>query len=259
MDTKYGRRNFGKALLFIIGTITTSYSNVSTFFDLPTVAQEYRGYAVVFGVTLCLIAILWHFMDLQTKISIIENTRPNVRAIGTELETPFHLIRGGVPSEILERYYVVFRNEKAKGISVVDTQPVHAIIFVLDSDCINEGRLYHEKAFWAGAGEPWNRGKDYSVTIKASGKPESLCLFVRQQGGSDLFIFNDDSYISNFRSLEPFQDRLRIPFQKFYMAIRLIAGNLEMNDIFVSVTNLGVQQPPRIIILSENPCVGKKL
>jgi hypothetical protein len=258
MDIGFGKRNIFKAVIMLISAAFIAYSTAGDFFGFPSIGR-WETAGVWFAISVFIGVILWHFMDMQKIISIHENTRPNVIANGIQLETPFHLFRGGKPAEILERYYIVFRNVKEKGITLVDTQPVHSMVFILDSDCFNEGRLHHEKGFWAGAGEPWNREQDYAVILKASSKPESLCLFVREQGKSELFVFSDDSYISNIRSLEPFQDRLRIPFQKFYMVIRLNAGNLDIDDVFVSVTNSGADQQPRIIILSENPCIGKKL
>lgn len=143
---------------------------------------------------------------LQREIIEITKKAPNIVVDGFKLERPFNLKRNGTPKEILERYYIMFRNEKLPGKTITDTKPVHAVVSFYNLDFEKPENLSHEEPFWLNiSGPPWNRDDDYKVVIKASSKPEGLCLVVRQQGGSDLYSFCDKSYIANNRSLEPFQ------------------------------------------------------
>ena len=256
MDKKARRRNVFKAIMVILGAALAAYSYAGDYFDFPGLG-DWQGLGVMVGSAIFIVGILLHILDLQSKIDTFANTRPNVVADGFYLEPPFFLFRNGVPSEILERYYVKFRNVKVLGMTIVDTQPVHASVRFFDTNCHLLRSLSHEEAFWAGSGPPWERSHNYSITIKASSKAEELCLFVRQQGGSDLYMFCDKSYISNVRSLEPFQGVLRIPLRKFYICVKLEAANLDMEDVWISVTNLGEQFKPSLELI-ENPCVKRK-
>jgi len=184
----------------------------------------------------------------------IKNKKPNIVVDGFKQERPFHLIRNGQPKEMLERYYVMFRNTKTPEKMITDSNPVHAIVTFYDSDCVILKDLSHEEPFWLDiSGPPWERSENYGAIIKASSKPEGLCLVVRQQGGSDLYVFCDKSYNSNFRSLEPFQGSLRVPSLKFFVKVELKSENIDMEPIWISVTNRSERDQPLFEII-ESPC-----
>ena len=203
------------------------------------------------------LAVLLLFVQiviLHRELTEIKTKTPNIVFDGFKLERPFHLIRGGQPAEILERCYIMFRNTKPPGKIICDTKPVHAVVAFYNTDCDILNNLSHEEPFWLDlSGPPWERPDNHRVIIKASSKPEGLCLIVRQQGGSDLYVFCDKSYISNFRTLEPFQDSLRIPFPRFFIRTQLKSENLEMKPIWISITNRGESEQPLFEII-EPPC-----
>jgi hypothetical protein len=194
---------------------------------------------------------------LQRELTEIKVKKPNVVFDRFKLERPFHLIRGDQPKEILERFYIMFRNTRPSGKTICDTKPIHAVISFYNADKEYLQYLSHEEPFWLDrSGPPWERSDNFSIIIKASSKPEGLCLVARQQGGSDLFVFNDKSYISNFRSLEPFQDSLRIPLSKFYMRVQLLSENLDMKPVWVFVTNRGEREQPMFEIIDVPSGLG---
>ncbi len=175
------------------------------------------GFGIHVALWLTVLLLVVQIIVLQHELVEIKSKRPNIVVDGFKLERPFHLIRGGHPNEMLERYYILFRNIKEQGKTICDTRPIHAIVSFYNSDFELIKDLSHEDGFWLGkSGPPWERSKDHVVTIRASSKPEGLCLVVKKQGASDLFVFCDKSYNSNFKTLEPFQDYLKISHKKFY-------------------------------------------
>lgn len=194
----------------------------------------------------------------QLQLNHLRDTRPNVEPDEKFfLERPFFLFKGNQLSrDRAERYYLVLRNIKRRGINLVDTTEVHAIVSLYDRDCNELMNLKHENPFWFGAGTPWKRPTDFNITIKASSEPQRLCLVARGQGSDDLFVFSDNSYIPNFRSLEPFQENLKLPQNSHYISVQLLAGNMDIDPIWISLKNRGADQKP-IFELIDNPCEGK--
>lgn len=191
------------------------------------------------------VLLLVQIVVLQRELVEIKDLRPNVIVDGFKLERPFHLIRNGKPEEILERYYLMFRNIKERGKPITDTKPIHAIVTYYDTECNILDNLSHEEPFWLDrSGPPWERSDDFCIVIKASSKPEGLCLVVRQEKASDLYAFCDKSYISNFRTLEPFQGSLRIPDLKVFVKVQLAAENLDMEPVWISITNRSEREQP---------------
>ena len=205
---------------------------------------------------LAVLLLIVQIVVLQRELIEIKTRTPNLVFDGFKQERPFHLFRGVQPKEILERYYIMFRNTGALGKEISDTKSIHAIVSFYSTDCNLLENLSHEEPFWLDrSGPPWERGEDFSVIIKASSKPEGLCLVVRQQGRSDLFAFSDRSYVSNIRSLEPFQESLKIPVHRFFVRVQLKSENLNMNPFWVSITNRGEQKQP-LFKKIESPCSG---
>ena len=218
------------------------------------IAINLFGAKIHVALWLAVLLLIIQIVVLQRELAEIKTQRPNIVVDGFKQERPFQLIRNGQPQEVLERYYIMFRNTKLPGKSITDTKPVHAIVSFYDLDCNILKELSHEEPFWLGiSGPPWERPDDYSVIIKASSKPEGLCLLVRQQGASDLYVFCDRSYISNFRTLEPFQGSLRIPLHKFYVRVQLRSENLDMKPIWISITNRSEREQPLFEIIKP-PC-----
>ncbi len=206
---------------------------------------------------LTVVFLLAQIFILQRELIDIKSKKPNIEVDGFKLEDPFHLIRNGTPKEILERYYIMFRNEKPPGKPIADTKAVHAIVTFYNSDYEILDDLSHEEPFWLDvSGPPWERPDNYSVIIKASSKPEGLCLIVRQQEGSDLFVFCDKSYIPNFRTLEPFQSSLRIPMLEFFVKVELKSENLDMEPIWISITNRSESEQPLFEIIEPPRGIG---
>lgn len=192
----------------------------------------------------------------QVKFNRLRNTHPNVIPDDKIfLERPFNLfIRGGNPTEdVLERYYLVLRNIKHRGINLVDTSSVHAIISFYDKDCKELEGLSHENPFWFDANPPWKRPTDFRIIIKASSEPQRLCLVARKQGSDELYVFSDNSYVPNVRSLEPFQETLILPHDSCYISVQLSAGNMDVAPIWISLKNQGADQKP-LFELIDNPC-----
>jgi hypothetical protein len=214
-------------------------------------ALNFFGANIHVALWLAVFLLVVQTVILQRELLEVQNQKPNVVFDSFKLERPFHLIRGGQPKEILERYYIMFRNTKLLGKAICDTKAVHAIITFYNTD----GYILdfsHEEPFWLDlSGPPWERTDNFSVIIKASSKPEGLCLIVRQQGGSDLFVFNDKSYVSNFRTLEPFQDSLRIPLSRFFIRIQLESENLDMKPLWVSVINRSEKEQPLFEVIER--------
>ncbi|MCD4671210.1 MAG: hypothetical protein K8R77_00975 [Anaerolineaceae bacterium] len=206
-------------------------------------------WGLVFAILVIQIFILK--MELIQK----DNTTPNIIFDGFKKEDPFHIYRGNKPGETVERYYIMFRNSKVPKKTICDTEPVHAILTFYDKECDILTNLSHEYPFWLDrSGPPWDRPGDFNVIIKASSKPEGLCLVIRQQGESDLYVFCDKSYISNTRDFKPFQASLRLPSQdRCLVNVQLIAKNLEMAPIWISIKNLGKNQEP-LFELIDPPC-----
>jgi hypothetical protein len=205
---------------------------------------------------LAVFLLIIQIVILQRELLETKSQSPNIVFDGFKQERPFHLFRGRQPKEILERYYIMFRNTRPSGEAISDTKPIHAIVSFYNTDCDILETLSHEEPFWLDrSGPPWERRDDFSVIIKASSKPEGLCLAVRQQGRSDLFAFSDKSYISNFRTLEPFQESLRIPVHRFFIRVQLKSENVNMKPVWVSITNRGEQKQP-LFKKIESPCSG---
>lgn len=205
-------------------------------------------------VSLAFVSLIVQIVILDLELREIKLQKPNIVFDEFKLEPPFHIFRDGQPKERIERYYIMFRNTKLPGKPICDTKPVHAIVTFYNTNCEVINTLSHEEPFWLGiSGPPWERSNNFSIIIKASSKPEGICLIARQQGGSDLFVFCDKSYIPNFRSLEPFQDSLRIPFNKFFVRIQLKSENLDMKPIWVSITNRTEREQPLFEVI-EPPC-----
>ena len=205
---------------------------------------------------LTVLLLIIQIVILQRELIETKSQSPNIVFDGFKQERPFNLLRGGQPKEILERYYIMFRNTRTSGKAICDTKPIHAIVSFYNTDCDILETLSHEEPFWLDrSGPPWERSDEFSVIIKASSKPEGLCLVVRQQGKSDLFSFCDRSYISNFRTLEPFQESLRIPVHRFFVRVQLKSENVNMKPIWISITNRGEQKQP-LFKKIESPCSG---
>lgn len=253
MDTKFGWRNLIKATMVILGIAVFAYSSAGDYFDFPSLGT-WKTFGLIFASLIFLGAILWHFMELQAKLDDIENASPNVEPAGFKLEKPFYLFRGGKPDKVLNRYYLMFRNVKKSGRSISDTQPIHATISFYDLDCEPLTQFSHEKPFWLdSSGPPWERPTNHNIVIKASSEPEGICIVVREQGNNDLYVFSDESYITNVRSLEPFQESLKLTSKKLYICVQLNAANLDMRPVWVLLTNLGGKKDP-IFELIDVPC-----
>ena len=223
---------------------------------LVEMGLNFFGANIHVALWLAVLLLVVQIVILQRELVEVKNQKPHVVFDSFKLERPFHLIRSGQPKEILERYYIMFRNTKLPGKAICDTKPVHAIVSFYNTDNDILG-FSHEEPFWLDlSGPPWERSDNYNVVIKASSKPEGLCLIVRQQGGSDLFVFNDKSYISNFRTLDPFQDSLRIALPRFYIRIQLESENLEMKPIWVSVTNRSEKEQPLFEVIDKPSGMG---
>lgn len=203
---------------------------------------------------LTVVLLIVQIVMLQRELVELKTPHPNIEVDGFKLERPFHLLRNDQPKEILERYYIMFRNKSTAKKYITDTKPVHSIVSFYNSDCdILEG-LSHENPFWLDlSGVPWERPDNFDVIIKASSKPEGLSLVVRQQGGSDLYVFCDKSYIPNTRILEPFQSSLRIPMLKFFVKVELKSENIDLEPIWITITNRGEREQPLFEII-ESPC-----
>jgi hypothetical protein len=224
---------------------------------LAEMALNLFGANLHFALWLAVLAFIIQIVILQRELIVLKSPKPNIIIDSFELERPFHLIRDGQPNEVLERFYIMFRNSKLSGKSIADTKAVHAIVSFYNSDCDIQSNLSHEEPFWRDlSGPPWERPDNFSVIISASSKRVGLCLINRRQGASDLYVFCDKSYIKNYRTLEPFQDSLRIPFRKFFVSVQLKSENLDMKPIWISITNRGEREQPSFEIVNS-PCNGE--
>jgi hypothetical protein len=246
-----GNKQFGEAIRIWFPAILAGISLV------VEMALNLFGSNIHVAVWLAVLLLIIQIVILQKELIEAKSQNPNIVFDGFKLERPFHLFRGvQATKEILERYYVMFRNTRPAGKAICDTKPIHAIISFYNTNCEILESLSHEEPFWLDrSGPPWQRGDDFSIIIKASSKPEGLCLVVRQQGKSDLFVFCDRSYISNFRTLEPFQESLRLPLHKFYIRVQIKSENVDMNPLWISVTNRGERKQP-LLKKIESPCKG---
>ena len=214
------------------------------------------GSNIHFALWLVVLLLIIQIVILQRELIETKSQSPNIVFDGFKLERPFHLFRGEQPKEILERYYIMLRNDRPSGKAIRDTKPIHAIVSFYNTDCDILESISHEEPFWLDrSGPPWERRDDFSIIIKASSKPEGLCLVVRQQGRSNLFAFSDRSYISNLRSLEPFQESLKIPIHRFFVRVQIKSENVNMKPLWVSITNRGEKKQP-LFRKIEPPCNG---
>lgn len=87
MNTKFGWRNIVKVLGIILAAVVTAYSTMGDYFNLPTLG-DWKFTGIFFGVVIFLMIILWHFLELQSKIDIFESATPtiSVNNVGVELK-----------------------------------------------------------------------------------------------------------------------------------------------------------------------------
>ena len=216
---------------------------------------EMPEFTLTLAFSLFLLFVVAQIITTQIQLYRLRNTHPNVVAEDFTLEKPFPIrSRASKTSKIVERYYLVFRNTKRKGIKVVDTDPIHAIVSFYDMDC--QLKILHEKPFWRGSPAANKRPPDYKVILKASGKPEKLCLITRQKGMRPLYVFNDNSYNFSTSSFEPFQQGLELANDKHYICVQLNAGNLDIDPVWILLTNRGESEEPDFEF-TDNPCKTK--
>lgn len=201
---------------------------------------------------LFLIFVSLQIIATQIQLSRLRKTHPNVVAEDVTMEKPFPIKEWGIDTDkIVERYYLVFRNTKPKGINIVDTDPVHAQVSFYDMDC--QVKISHEKPFWRGSPAANKRPSDYKLILGASCKPEKLCLITRQQGMRPLYVFSDNSYNFSKGAFEPFRNELELTNNKYYICAQLNAGNLDIDPIWLLLTNRGENEEPTFDTI-ENPC-----
>lgn len=216
---------------------------------------ELPEFTLTWAFSLFLFFVIAQIATSQIQLYQFRNTQPNVVAEDVTPEKPFPIWKGGVESDkVVERYYLVVRNKKRKGINIVDTDPVHAQVSFYDMDC--QVTTSHEKPFWRGSPAAHKRPSDYNVILKASGKPEKLCLIARQQGLRPLYVFSDESYNFSRGALEPFRNELELANEKYYICAQLNAGNLDMDPVWILLTNRGESEEPDFKFI-DNPCISK--
>jgi hypothetical protein len=235
-----------------------------------TLFQSYLGYGVqefvsnpliqilVYGVFA--ITLVWRNLELENEISYIKNTRPNIVAEHVELEKPFPIKINGIPTnQIVERYYLIFRNEKTKQIyRLVDTEKVHAIVDFYDKKyCQHLPQYSHEDGFWLGSKPSYERSADkpqgYPIIIEASGRPQGLHLVIRLQGSNDLYVFSEKSYDLSKKSFEPFQEVLKLIDSKYFVRIQIRTGNFDMEPVWFLLSNHGAEKAPEFERLNKPP------
>lgn len=258
MDTKFGRRNFWKALMLVIGAISYGLSNATSLASNSPSLGEWKSVGLILAAIFTFGAILWHFIDLQNAIDVYRNTSPNVVAESVELEKPFPIFVGGVEtSTIVERYYLVLRNTKAgKSHKLVDTDKVHAKVSFYDKKNYNFLPQYsHELPFWLGSKPPYeiDRTQGYQIVIEASGKPQGLHLVIRKQGSDDLYVFSQKSYDLSRKSLTPFQETLKLTDSKYFVCVQVFTGNFDMEPVWFLLSNHGAGKPPEFERLNKPP------
>ena len=238
---------------------------INIFIDLPT-------YKLPIRVWLIILLLLIQIGILSLKLYSKGSEQTNVIPEGFEVETLYlwdtkteilpSISSSDAPSESLktikgphvERWYIKFRNKKKKGIKIVDTLPIHAIIFVFNTDCHIQNTLSHERPFWRGTKPPYIEEKP--VILRASGEPEQLCLLIRKQDESKYFIFSKNCYDHGTRSLDPFQEKHELIYDTCYISIQLTAGNLDIEPIWIKFINRGEKVPPKFDLLINNPCLN---
>jgi hypothetical protein len=187
------------------------------------------------------------------KLYRTENSRPNIIPHDQpfKLEKPFHLIVNNKPTDtIIKRYYFMLCNRKGKSkYNIVDTDIVHALVDFYDDKEKRLDSISHEQPFWLGSLPPWERSSSHNTYIKASGKPEGICLVVRKSGDDKLYAFSDMSYNANFRTIAPFTKELELPKAKIIIRIQLLATNLDIDPFWILLTNHGADKEPEFSLI----------
>jgi hypothetical protein len=187
------------------------------------------------------------------KLYRTENSHPNIipHCQPFKLEKPFHLIVNNKPTDtLIERYYFMLFNCKGKSkYNIVDTATVHAVVDFYDDKEKRLDSISHEQPFWLGSLPPWERSPSHNTYIKASGKPEGICLVVRKSGDDKLHAFSDMSYNANFRTLAPFTKELELPKGKNFIRIQLLAANLDIEPFWIMLNNHGADKEPEFSLI----------
>jgi len=258
MDTKFGWRNFIKALIFIIGAIFSGlFTSTSLVSNSPSLG-EWKSIGLPIAVIFIVGSIVWHFIDLQNAIDVYRNTSPNVVAESVELEKPFPIFVGGRETNtIVERYYLVLRNVKAgKSHKLIDTDKVHVKVSFYDKKNFNFLPQYsHELPFWLGSKPPYeiDRTQGYQIVIEASGMPQGLHLVIRKQGSDDLYVFSQKSYDLSRKSLTPFQETLKLADSKYFVCVQVFSSIVDIKPVWFLLSNHGACKPPEFERLKEPP------
>jgi hypothetical protein len=215
------------------------------------IALNFFGFNLYFAAWVAVVLLIIRIIILEHELSVRNSVQPSIIQDGFKLEPPFPIWRGNVATEdVLERYYIMFRNVKARGKKIIDTEPVHATVSYYHQNRRQLKSVSHEKPFWLGSVPPWERPLNHDVIIKASSEPEGVCIILKKSGTNELYAFSDNSYASGRRSLEPFQETLRIRLRKFYVRVELRAANIDMKPIWVLITNHGKRSKPSFELLS---------
>ncbi|HXQ33217.1 MAG TPA: hypothetical protein VN843_04270 [Anaerolineales bacterium] len=164
-----------------------------------------------------------------------------------KLEPAFPLWNQGSPSSNkVKRYHLVLRN-----IGRVDTTPVHPTISFYTMRCKELTALSHEKAFWFNDKPRIQRSGNEVHILRSSQSPEGISLIIQNEGDENLYVFSDDSYLPGTLNIH-FNEALKIPTDKIYIHVKLTAQNLNMDPIWVKITNRRDGKPPKFEILNAH-------
>lgn len=204
------------------------------------------------------ILLIIQIVVLQIHITAITNTHPNITPDPDgfdKLESPFPLRSSSDKSDFLiKRYHLVLRNKRIKGITTIDSDPVHAQVYFYDMECKELRALSHEKPFWFNW-KPRVQRKlpdDQNIVIKASSEPVGLCLVMRKGTEKHLYVFNDDSYEPGTSNIV-FNDSQKITLECVYIRVDLFCGNYDFEPTWILLTNIGENAAPKFELI-DKPC-----
>ena len=127
------------------------------------------------------------------KLDEANETEPNIDFVkfGYETFAPSQITRNVdgkdiyTPDDPVERFYILFRNVKKKGIRTENAENVCAVIQYYNLKSLLE---IHDEPYWGGAYNPFDEQTWYKpIIIRSSGIPQALFLVIRKQGQTKLY------------------------------------------------------------------------
>jgi len=199
VETKFGWRKAGQAIMTIVSFAFFSYSFAGDYFNFPNFGEEFRFYGGVLAVFVFIATILWHFMDLQT---VIDNRTPNIGVVGIpvlddvqmdmnvkEKNEIFHI------TGISHMAHVGFANNPKVCTDKNSPTDIRAEITYLN---VNKKQLFTIQGRWSHTDQPSEIRRGQHTTIESTNFPNNgavrtLDLLIKYPDSS-FFGYNNDSY-----------------------------------------------------------------